>query len=157
MAFKYDYIAGFDEYNRAIGQLHDELLNTAAALSAATRDPYWWVPVIAQDDAQRLVFENERLQRQLFTYKQSHEEPPLPPKIHGNAERFAKYREEVLGAALSVIIQWPDQCKNNSGKFEATKIAYLIDQKSNLYWPDTGKPSLGLEKMEREISKWINK
>jgi hypothetical protein len=77
-------------------------------------------------------------------------------KPHGNAERFAKQREEVLGAALSVITQWPTECQNSSGKFEATKIAKLVDQKSLLYWPKTGEAPLGLEKMEREISKWIN-
>lgn len=76
-------------------------------------------------------------------------------KVHGNAERHAANREQVLGAALSVVTQWPNQCQNKSGKFEATKIAKLIDEKSLLYWPETGEAPLGREKMEREISKWI--
>lgn len=78
-------------------------------------------------------------------------------KPHGNTERFAQNREQILGAALSVITQWTEQCKNSSGKFEATKIAKLIDEKSLLFWSETGEPPLSLEKMEREISKWINK
>lgn len=71
-------------------------------------------------------------------------------------ERFAKNREQVLGAALCVITKWPEQCANNSGKIEATKIANLIDEKSLLFWPQTGEPPLSREKMERELSKWIN-
>jgi hypothetical protein len=78
-------------------------------------------------------------------------------KSHGNTERFAQNREKILGAALYVITQWPNHCHNSSGKFEATKIAEMIDSKSGLFWPDSGEPPLSREKMEREISKWINK
>jgi hypothetical protein len=78
-------------------------------------------------------------------------------KYHGNTERFALNREQILGASLSVITQWPKQCQNSSGKFEATKIARLVDEKALLFWPETGEPPLSREKMEREISKWINK
>jgi hypothetical protein len=78
-------------------------------------------------------------------------------KYHGNTERFALNREQVIGAALSVITQWPKQCQNSSGKFEATKIAGLVDEKALLFWPETGQPPLSREKIEREISKWINK
>jgi hypothetical protein len=78
-------------------------------------------------------------------------------KPHGNTELNAQKREQILGAALSVVTQWADQCQNSSGKFEATKIAKLIDEKSPLFWSATGEPPLSLEKMEREISKWINK
>lgn len=78
-------------------------------------------------------------------------------KVHGNTERFAQTREQVLGAALCVITQWPNRCCNSSGKFEATKIAGLIDEKALLFWPESAQPPLSREKMEREISKWINK
>jgi hypothetical protein len=67
------------------------------------------------------------------------------------------YTITALGAALSAITHWTEQCKNNSGKFEAAKIARLVDAKSFLFWPETGEPPLNLQKMEREISKWINR
>ncbi len=78
-------------------------------------------------------------------------------KPHGNTERFAKNREEILGAALSVITQCPEKCKNDSGKFEATKIAKLVDEKAYKYWPITHEPPLCRAKMEDEIGKWMNK
>ncbi len=62
-----------------------------------------------------------------------------------------------MGAALSVLAQWPDGCESKAGRIEATKIAKMIDEKSLLFWPNEGKPPLGLDKMEREIRKWINK
>ena len=76
---------------------------------------------------------------------------------HGNGERFAKTREEVMGAAFSVLAKWPDQCQSSSGKFVAAKIAALIDEKALLFWPLTGNPPLGREKIERNISEWLKK
>lgn len=77
---------------------------------------------------------------------------------HGNRKRYASQREEILGAALSVIYNWPEDCKNTSGgKFEGTKIAELIDKKSLFFWPETGSPPLSRENMERNINKWIHK
>lgn len=78
-------------------------------------------------------------------------------KPHGNGERFAKTREEVMGAALSVLAKWPDQCQSSSRKFVAAKIAALIDEKALLFWPLTGNPPLGREKIERNISEWLKK
>lgn len=101
-----------------------------------------------------LLIENKSLRKQL---NQTTTKNSTYKKLHGNTERFAQNREQILGAALSVIIQWSDQCQNSLGKFEATKIAKLIDEKSSLFWPETGAPPLGLEKMEREIIKWIKK
>lgn len=76
--------------------------------------------------------------------------------VNKHVERHAKNREQVLGAALSIIINFPEQCKNSTGKFEATKIRALIEEKALLFWPKTGEPILGTEKIEREIRKWIN-
>jgi hypothetical protein len=77
-------------------------------------------------------------------------------KPHGNTEINAQKREQIIGAALTVITKWPEQCRNGLGKFEATKIAEVIDQKAYLFWHETGNPPLARQKMEREISKWIN-
>jgi len=34
----------------------------------------------------------------------------------------AQKREQILGAALSVLANWPEPCKNHAGEIEATKI-----------------------------------
>lgn len=76
---------------------------------------------------------------------------------HGNTEKHAKKREEILGAALSVLANWPEQCKNNAGVIQATKIRKLIEEKAPLFWKETREPPLSTDKIEREISQWIKK
>jgi hypothetical protein len=76
---------------------------------------------------------------------------------HGNRKRFASPREEILGAALSVIYNWPEQCQDSSGKLVGTKIAKLIELKFLSYWPTKNEPPLSREKMERNINEWIHK
>lgn len=78
-------------------------------------------------------------------------------RLERRGEHHAKKREEVLGAALSVLIQWPDQCKNKQGKIQATKIAQLVDKKSSLFWEEPGDPPIGNAKIESLIREWINK
>jgi hypothetical protein len=77
-------------------------------------------------------------------------------KLHGNSENNALKREQILGAALSVLANWPEQCKNGQGKVEATKVRKLIEEKALLFWKETGDPPLSSETIEREIRKWLN-
>jgi len=134
-------------------RVHNEIFGASKLLVARAYNPCFEIPTIDSSETYHLVIENARLKAQIDQTSSHHS---TYKKAHGNSERFAKNREQVLGAALSVITQWPDQCQNSSGKFEATKIAKLIDEKSLLYWPTTSEPPLSLDKMEREISKWIN-
>ena len=144
---------GFYEYSSSIfDRIFNEIIWCSRFLSAKVYNIYLNNQEIGFRKIEDVLSENELLKVQL----QKASSRPKYKKMHGNTERFAKRREEVLGAALSVIVQWPEMCKNASGKFEATKIAKLIDQKSALFWTETGEPPLGIEKMEREISKWIN-
>lgn len=123
--------------------------------SRPTHENYYPASGLPQDCV--LVVRTEALREfeQFISDNQTEKKPSTKP--HGNAERYSGYREQILGAALSVIAHWPEQCKNNSGKFEAAKIAKLVDAKSFLFWPKTGDPPLTLQKMERVISKWINR
>jgi hypothetical protein len=148
----------YDDYSRSLKRIHNDMLNVSRLMAAKIRNPDFEIPVFDSTVTEEILVENVRLKEQINQMNQTIQtlsRQPIHKKTHGNAERFARNREEVLGAALSVIVQWPKQCKNSSGKFEATKIAKLIDEKSLLYWPETGEPPLGREKMEREISKWI--
>lgn len=78
-----------------------------------------------------------------------------PPNKH--QERHAVKREEVLGAAMSVIAQWSDQCRNNLGKVEATKVRVLIEEKAPLFWRSTGEPPLSSDVIERLVREWLKK
>jgi hypothetical protein len=137
----------------ALNIIHDAALSATQILKTKTYNSDFKIPHNDTREHDHLLFENARLRRQidnLSNPQQSHK------KTHGNAERFARNREQILGAAIHVITHWPEKCQNSLGKFEATKIAELIDSKSGLFWPDTGEPPLNRQKIEREISKWIN-
>lgn len=110
---------------------------------------------VENKDFDDYFMENARLKLELKKATNRGQRYRVEP--NGHEERHAKNREQLLGAALSVITQWPNQCQNSSAKYEATKIAKLIDEKSLLFWPTTGEPPLSREKIERELSKWINR
>ncbi|MDO9142211.1 MAG: hypothetical protein Q7U38_17980, partial [Methylobacter sp.] len=78
-------------------------------------------------------------------------------KLHGNIEHNAKKREEVLGAALSVLSRWPDECKNGAGKIEATKIRVLIENKGYMFWREDGEPPLSTGEIEKLLRQWLKK
>lgn len=70
---------------------------------------------------------------------------------HGNAERFAQQREQVLAAALSALSNFPEQCKSQ-GKVNGAAISKLLEQKSQLWF---GNEDLPLS--SRGIANLINK
>jgi len=78
-------------------------------------------------------------------------------EINNHSERHAVNREQILGAALSVLAQYPNECKNKKGKIVAAKICTLIDEKAPLFWESTGEPPLSVNVMTRHISEWIKK
>lgn len=138
----------------SLTRIHDAIEAESALLSAKIYNPALELSdVIPKENHIDVHLENWKL-RGLLKRQTSAPSPKI--SSHGNAERFAKNREQVLGAAIHVITHWPDKCQNSSGKFEATKIASMIDSKSGLFWPEKGEPPLNRQKMEREIGKWIN-
>lgn len=78
-------------------------------------------------------------------------------KVHGNTERHAANREQVLGAALSVLARWSDECKNGVGKIEATKIRALIESRGYKFWHEDGEPPMSTGEIEKLIRTWLKK
>jgi len=78
--------------------------------------------------------------------------------VHGNTEHNAAKRAGILGAALSIVSAFPDDCKTN-GILTGTKIATLIADKYALFWPDseTGEPPLSYDVSTRLINEWLKK
>lgn len=77
-------------------------------------------------------------------------------KSDGHEERHARNREQILGAALSVLAKWPDECRTDRGDPLASKIARMVESKAELFWSDA-KPPLKLETIEEHIRDWIKK
>lgn len=69
---------------------------------------------------------------------------------HGNAERFAVNRESVFKAAIACKENYPGECS------DAEKWAACIDEKAQLFWPETRCPPLEssvIVKLLREVVK----
>ena len=81
---------------------------------------------------------------------------PTCEDTSGYKERHARNREQVLGAALSVLAAFPDQCKAKRGKVLATKLREMIEEKAPLFWRE-GKPPLRTEPIERLVREWLKK
>lgn len=79
-----------------------------------------------------------------------------PPKTHGNTERHAQKREQILGAAFAVLARWPEECRDTKGDPIASKIASMIDAKADLFWPDA-KPPLEIDSIAEHLRDWIKK
>ena len=135
--------------------IYNAILRASQLLISKAYDPHFTIPTNHEGrENDYLLFENTRL-RQIINQSSGRFQPQK--KTHANVERFAKGREQVLGAAVSVMAKWPELCRNKSNKIEATKIRELIDQKGKLFWRDTGQPPFSAEGIERLIREWINK
>ena len=74
--------------------------------------------------------------------------------IHGNAERFARRREQCLGAALSEISLTASQQRL---ALDAADIARRVELNAARYWPEEGVPPLNTQGLTRLISAHWNK
>lgn len=77
-------------------------------------------------------------------------------KTNGYKERHAQNREQVLGAAFAVLAKWPDECKDSKGDPVASKIAYLVEAKADLFWSDS-EPPLTADSIADHLRDWIKK
>jgi hypothetical protein len=78
-------------------------------------------------------------------------------KQNRHKERYAVNREQILGAAMSVIANYSAQSRNSNGKVEATKVRTLIEDKSPLFWESQSEPPMKTEGIERLIREWLKK
>lgn len=78
-------------------------------------------------------------------------------KRPGRAEAYAKNREQVLGAALSILARYRNKCVTTQGKIQGAKIAKLIEDKAGLFWPDLQEPPLERETIPKIINDWLKK
>jgi len=101
-----------------------------------------------------LDIENKGLRKKIKKLKRLGSQNKQPDR---RGEHHSKNREQVLGAALSVLSNFPEQCRNIQGKVEATKVRELIDAKAPLFWEEVNEPPLSIEGIERLIREWINK
>ena len=102
---------------------------------------------------------------QLFNFKHFSEIPEqnlhlwFPDKINkkvnkpGNTEANASKREEILGAAIAVITNFPKEC-SWGGSIVGKRVYKQIYEKSLLWWPD-GEVPLGDETSIELINKWL--
>ena len=76
-------------------------------------------------------------------------------EVHGNAIRYASKRQEVVGAALALLAQYPEMCRDDKQNVRAAKVRKLIEEKALLFWPETGEPPLSSEVIEKLLNSYL--
>lgn len=71
----------------------------------------------------------------------------------GNTESNASKREQILGAALVIIANFPEKCKRGD-KIVGKKVFSLIEYKAKTWWPSE-EPPLSADTATRLINKWL--
>jgi len=64
--------------------------------------------------------------------------------------------EQILGACLAVVSNYPDECKNERGQIKIEKILSLVDDHSDKLF-STGTPALSTTAIRDIINRWLEK
>jgi len=94
------------------------------------------------------ALELKALQEKHSLESDNNRKPPTSQAVikpHGNAERFATYREAVLKAAIACKAEWPDRCKTYRAWRET------IEKEAYRFWPKDRVPPLNSEDIERNL------
>jgi len=76
------------------------------------------------------------------------------PAQEATGREFDLQRERILGAALAVLAEFPDQCRNSKGRISVPAITELIQQHHEVWFPDEEK-MMSPTTMQDLINKWI--
>ena len=112
---------------------------------------YYTHPIYPTDDD--ILIERD----QILNLKEAinpHRKPHKRPDI---TEKSNKDNMEVLGAALSVLAQFREQCESKGGVIQGAKIAKVIEEKAGLFWPETYQPPQEPEVLRKTINNWLKK
>ena len=67
---------------------------------------------------------------------------------------FDLQREQVLGAALAVMAEFPEQCRNSKGRISVPAIARLIQEHQGVWFTDRDK-MMSATSIQDLLNKWI--
>lgn len=77
-------------------------------------------------------------------------------KRHRQADRHSSNREQALGAAVAVLVAYPELCRDKRGRVTAQNIAETIEQRSYRLFEGKEAP-LKVKTMAGYINEWLNK
>lgn len=66
-------------------------------------------------------------------------------------DRMPDAREQILGAALAALKSFPQRCTDVAG------ICRAIEDNASLIWPNTHKPPLPADEIERIVGRWFDR
>lgn len=76
------------------------------------------------------------------------------PAQEATGREFDLQRERILGAALAVLAEFPDQCRNRKGRISVSAITELIQQHHETWFRDN-ETVMSQTTMQDLINKWI--
>jgi hypothetical protein len=75
-------------------------------------------------------------------------------KKPGNTEANASKREEILGAAVAIIANFPEECTHGKS-IVGTRVCKLMQSKAKTWWENEELP-LKHDTVTELINKWLN-
>lgn len=85
--------------------------------------------------------------------------PVDPKQEQPDAESLSKTTtdsERILGACLSVLVNYPDECKNDRGKIKTERILKIVDRHSEQLF-DGSLPVLSSTGIRDLVNNWVTK
>lgn len=121
------------------------------------KGPVYYLSLLYPEINELILCKKEVIALTEFTINQKNKLTNTSNQRPAKSEGYAKNREEVLGAALSVLAQYRDQCVTSTGTIKGAKIAKLVIDKATLFWPSTHEPPLESETIPKIINEWLKK
>lgn len=119
---------------------------------------YCWASVSRVDISQQLAtlmeFIISTVKTSSFTTDKANVEL-TSPEAANLSQNFNQTNEKVLGAALAILLNYPEQCKNSRGRFKVNSIVSLLLEKQAV-WFDEKELNLSQSAIEDLLNKWIS-
>ena len=85
--------------------------------------------------------------------------PPPPATTRGaaTAERHSANREDVLLAAIALLIAQPASCKTTAGRTTNQSVADAVVEHHRLFWPALDRPPLGRKTIAELVGRYVKR
>ncbi len=127
---------------------------TSAAIDwkAAPVDVYKWAAISRVQLPEQLTFLMEFVLKSLMPVN---DEKPTGSSAQ-NESTYDKGKESILGAALAMLVAYPERCMNKKGRVRSENILLLINENESVLFDDD-LPDLSSTASLDIINQWLNK
>lgn len=120
---------------------------------AAPVDVYKWAAISRVQLPEQLTFLMEFILKSILSTENNQD---IVANSEQNSRVYDKDKENILGAALAILVAYPERCRNNKGRVKSENILTLVNENEGLLFGDD-LPELSPTASLDIINKWLNK